>query len=47
VGKSFATDIDADYLSHYVERHRGKPAYPGKADLEHYGLQAQGKGWER
>ncbi len=36
-----------DYRSHCVLRHRGKPAYPGPADLEALNLTPQGMQWEK
>jgi MoxR-like ATPase len=42
----FETNSKSEYQSHYVQKHRKFPAYPGKADLELYGLKPQGKHWE-
>ncbi len=44
--KRFNTDSEDDYKTHFVQRHPGKPAFPGKADLKLYGWKAQGKEWE-
>jgi len=43
---NFQTDSAPDYEKHIVKNHHCKPAYPSKAEIEQYGLKAQGKKWE-
>ena len=46
-GCDFRTTDEKDYHRHAVQKHRGIPVlYPTKAELEKYGLKAQGKSWE-
>jgi hypothetical protein len=44
--KRFRTNDKTEYEGHYIQRHLGMPAYPGKADLEFYRWKAEGKDWE-
>ena len=44
--KRFSTDDKLEYEKHFMQKHHGKTAYPGKPDLEKYGWKAQGRGWE-
>jgi len=43
---NYHTDIETDYLTHGVTKHRNKPMFPSKADLEKHGLRPQEKSWE-
>jgi hypothetical protein len=44
----FHTDNEEDYRSHGATKHVKNPLlYPCKAEIEKYGLQAQGKSWEK
>jgi hypothetical protein len=43
----FQTADKQEYQEHGVTEHRGKPRYPGQADIEYYGLKPQGQWWER
>jgi hypothetical protein len=44
---NFHTNDEKDYHRHAAQKHTGIPVlYPTKAELEKYGLQAQGKDWE-
>jgi hypothetical protein len=44
----FHTDSEQAYQSHGALKHPKNPLlYPSKAEIEKYGLQAQGKDWER
>lgn len=46
-GCDFHTNDEKDYHRHAAQKHTGIPVlYPTKAELEKYGLQAQGKDWE-
>ena len=46
-GCDFHTNDEKDYHRHAAQKHTGLPVlYPTKAELEKYGLQAQGKDWE-
>jgi Bifunctional DNA primase/polymerase, N-terminal len=43
----YRTNDEKDYHIHAAQKHTGIPVlYPTKAELEKYGLQAQGKDWE-
>ena len=39
-------DLENEYVKHVRRKHPKKPCYPGKADIEHYGLKPQWKDWE-
>ena len=43
----FQTHDQKEYEEHGIMKHPGKPCYPGKADLDHYGWASQGKKWEK
>ena len=46
-GCNFYTENERDYRKHGVQKHPNNPLlYPSKAEIEHYGLEAQGKEWE-
>jgi hypothetical protein len=46
-GCNFHTENEGDYKKHGVQKHPNNPLlYPSKAEIEHYGLEAQGKEWE-
>jgi hypothetical protein len=46
-GCDFRTIDEKDYHRHAAQKHTGIPVlYPTKAELEKYGLKAQGKSWE-
>lgn len=46
-GCGFNTDDEMDYRRHGAQKHPKNPLlYPSKAEMEKYGLQAQGKSWE-
>jgi hypothetical protein len=46
-GCNFHTENEGDYRKHGVQKHPNNPLlYPSKAEIEHYGLEAQGKEWE-
>jgi len=40
------TNIERDYQRHVIQKHPGKSGYPGKPDLEKYGIPPKGKSWE-
>jgi|GEM_PF-960615 len=43
----FTVDNEKEYVKHGVSKHPKNPLlYPSKAEIEHYGLEAQGKEWE-
>jgi hypothetical protein len=42
----FQTDITKAYEAHVVLKHRNKPAYPGKADMQSLGVSPKGNKWE-
>jgi hypothetical protein len=43
----FQTNDEPEYRRHWGHKHKGIPVlYPTKAELEKYGLKAQGKEWE-
>jgi hypothetical protein len=47
-GCDFHTDNEQIYQSHGATKHTKNPLlYPSKAEIEKYGLQAQGKNWEK
>jgi P4 family phage/plasmid primase-like protien len=43
---SYQTNDTKEYEGHVVLKHRKKPAYPGKADMEGLGLSPKGNSWE-
>jgi hypothetical protein len=44
---NFTTKDEPEYRRHWGQKHKGVPIlYPTKAELEKYGLKAQGKNWE-
>jgi hypothetical protein len=46
-GCNFHTENERNYRKHGVQKHPSNPLlYPSKAEIEKYGLEAQGKEWE-
>ena len=47
-GCDFNTKDEQEYQSHGILKNPENPLlYPSKAEIEHYGLEAQGKEWEK
>ncbi len=44
--EKFRTNDQREYENHVIQKHPGKPCYPGVADLAYHGLKAQDKPWE-
>jgi hypothetical protein len=43
----FSGKVKQDYDTHIVQKHSGKPGYPGPADIEFYKLTPKGMIWEK